>query len=347
MAFIRRASALQTVAVVAATAVLLFGLGNAGSAAVPPGVMEAAKREGTVVWYTSIDAKTLTGVVQRFEQTHPGINLQTLQITSNLIPARIITEQRGGKFNVDVANGDIVPMAQLAAAGALQPYRPADAAKFVKGAIDPNGLWTTLYFDTTVIAWNTKKLQADGLKPPTTVADLAKPEWRGKIGLDSTAYNWYQGLVELDPNAKDLLTKIMANRPLLTQGHTNTMTQLEAGEFDVSPTVYGYLADKEHRAGTGIDFINPRPLIVGLTPVALVKNAPHPNAARVLLDWLLSKEGQQAIVELSGRPSARLDVQNNPNVFNSRMAIHIIKTPDPAAYNALVSQYKQILGVSN
>jgi ABC-type Fe3+ transport system substrate-binding protein len=238
-------------------------------------------------------------------------------------------------------------MSQLAVAGALQPYHPAEADKFVKGSIDAGGLWSTLYFDTTVIAWNTKKLQADGIKPPTSLADLTKPEWRGKIGLDSTAYNWYQGLLEIDPNAADLLKKIMANKPLLTQGHTNTVTQLESGEFDVTPTAYGYLADKEHRGGQGVDFINPKPLIVGLTPVVFVKNAPHPNAGRVLLDWLLSRDGQNALIELSGRPSARIDVQNNPNVFNGRMQIHVIKTPDAAAYNALVSQYKQLLGVTN
>jgi len=86
---------------------------------------------------------------------------------------------------------------------------------------------------------------------------------------------------------------------------------------------------------------------VGLTPVAFIKNAPHPNAARVLLDWLLSKDGQNALVELSGRPSARIDVENNPNVFNTRMQLHVIKTPDPSEYNALVSQYNKILGVNN
>lgn len=342
-----RALARRVAALLLAAGAVAFGLQGAVSAAVPPDVAAAAKREGVVVWYSSVDTKTLALVVARFEQTHPGITLQTLQISSNLIPARIITEQRGGKFNADVANGDIVPMSQLAAAGALQPYRPADADKFVKGALDPKGYWTALYDDTTVIAWNPKKLQADGLRPPTSLADLAKPEWRGKIGIDATAYNWYQGLTEIDPNAQDFVKKLAANHPLITEGHTNTVTQLEAGEFDVTPTAYGYLADKDHRAGLSVDFINPKPLLVGLTPVGLVRNAPHPAAAHVLLDWLLSKEGQQTIVELSGRPSARVDVQNNPNVFDARMPIHVLRTPDQAQYNSLVAQYKALLGVTN
>lgn len=347
MNVVRWSSTARAVALGLALASAAVGLRQSAAAAVSSDVMAAAKREGSVVWYTSVDAKTLSGVVQRFEQSHPGISLQTLQISSNLIPARIITEQRGGKFNADVANGDIIPMSQLAAAEALQPYRPSEPKSVVAGAIDPHGLWIALYFDTTVIAWNPKKLAADGLKPPTTLADLAKPEWNGKIGIDSTAYNWYQGLTELDPHAQDLVKKLAANHPLITEGHTNTVTQLENGEFDVTPTAYGYLADKDHRAGLAVDFVNPRPLLVGLTPVGLVKNAPHPNAARVLLDWLLSKEGQQVLIELSGRPSPRTDVQNVAAVFNPRMPIHVLSAPDQARYKELVSQYKGLLGINN
>jgi iron(III) transport system substrate-binding protein len=316
-------------------------------AVVSPDVLVAAKREGVVVWYTSTDTKTLAQVVERFEQARPGIKLQTLRLTSNLIPARILTEQRGGRPNADVVNGDVVPLSQLAAAGALQPYRPAEAERFVKGAIDPNGLWTSLYDDTTVIAWNPKKLQAEGLKPPTSLLDLTKPEWSGKIGLDATAYNWFQGLLETEPNAVEIVKKIMANKPLITEGHTNTVTQMEAGEFAVTPTAYGYLADKDHRAGLPVDFLNPKPLLVGLGPVGFVKNAPHPNAARVLLDWLLSKEGQQAFIDLSGRPSARTDVKNNPSVFDPKLPMHVLSTPDQAKYRDIVAQYKALLGIAD
>lgn len=316
------------------------------TAALPQSVMDAAKREGTVVWYTSVDEKTLQGLVPRFEAARPGIKLQVLRLTSNLIPARVTTEQRGGKYNVDVINGDIVPMSQLEAVGALEKYSPAEPAKFVKGAIDPNGYWVTLYFDTTVLAWNPKKLAADRLKPPASVMDLTKPEWHDKIGLDSTAYNWFQGLTEIDPNATDVVKKIMANHPRITSGHTVTVSEMEAGEFDVTPTAYGYLADKDHRAGLPVDFVNPKPLLVGLTPVGLAKNAPHPNAARVFLDWLLSRDGQNAMLELSGRPSARTDVNNVAAVFSPKMPIHILKTPDQAQYNTIVSQYKSLLGVN-
>jgi iron(III) transport system substrate-binding protein len=315
-------------------------------ATVSPDVMAAAKKEGVVVWYTSTDTKALAGLVAKFEASHPGITLQTLQLSSNLIPARILTEQRGNHYNADLTNGDNIPMGQLKAAGALQPYKAPDPEKFVKGALDPNDYLHTVYMATTVLAWNPKKLAADGLKPPASLADLAKPEWRGKIGIDSTAYNWYMGVLETMPNAQEFLKAIVANKPFLTQGHTNTVTQLESGEFDVTPTAYGYLADEDHVAGRNVDYLIPKPLLVDLGPLCLVKNAPHPNAAHVLLDWLLSKDGQQAFVDLSGRPSMRTDVKNRPGVYNPSMQIHIVSTPDPAKYNTLVADYKALLGVN-
>jgi iron(III) transport system substrate-binding protein len=316
-------------------------------ATVSPQVLTAAKQEGTVVWYTSIDTRAINAVVQRFGETHPGITIQVLRTGANFIPPRIMTEQAGGKYNADIVNGDMLSINQLVQAGALQPYHSNELTKFVKGSYDPAGYWSSIYNATTVIAWNPQKLKADGLQPPKSFADLAKPEWRGKIGLDASAYNWFMGMLETQPGAVDLVKKIADNKPILTDGHTVTVTQLEAGEFDVTPTAYGYMANKEHDLGRPVDFLTPKPVIVDLAPLAMVKNAPHPNAAKVLIDWLLSKEGQQYLIEVSDRPSSRTDVQNPPRVWNSSMQFYMLPAADKARYNSVVTQYKAILGVSN
>jgi hypothetical protein len=202
-----------------ASAALLLAL-------VSPQVLSAAKQEGTVVWYTSADTQALNAIVRRFEETHPGITVQVLRTGANQIPPRVMTEQTGGKFNADVINADLLSMTQLVAAGALQPYRSSELGKFLKGSYDPGGYWTSMYNATTVIAWNPQKLKADGLRPPASLDDLAKAEWRGKIGIDASAFNWYLGLLQTRPDAADLLKKIAANHPLVTDGHTVTVTQL-------------------------------------------------------------------------------------------------------------------------
>ena len=319
----------RSIFVILAVVATLIGP-HAASAAVSADVMAAAKREGVAVWYTSVGIQYLDPIVKRFEASHPGITVQTLRASANLLPARIITEQRSGRFNADVINADNIPMAQLRAAGAFEPGAPP----------------ATLYLTTTVIAWNPAKLKADGLRPPTSLSDLAKPEWKGKIGVDATAYNWYQGVLETNPAAQKLLKAIADNHPFIVAGHDATMAQLVAGEFDVSPTAYGFLAEDSRKAGNAVEFLNPRPLFVDESPVALGKNPPHPNAARVLLDWLLSKDGQQAIVDLTGRASTRPDVHNNPRIFDSRWPIHVVGTPDAARYNSLVGEFKALFGIS-
>jgi iron(III) transport system substrate-binding protein len=314
-------------------------------AAVTPQMLSAAQREGTVVWYTSVDTQALNAIVQRFEQTHPGITLQVLRAGANQIPPRVLTEQTAGKFNADLISSDLLAADQLVTAGALQPYRASGLAKFVKGSYDPRGYWVSIYDATTVLAWNPQRLKADGLQPPKSLADLAKPEWRGKIGIDTSAYNWYQGVLQTQPRATDLLKKIAANRPVLTDGHTVTVTELEAGEFDVTPTAYGYMVSHEQELGRPVDFLNPKPLIVDPAPLALAKNAPHPNAARVLIEWLTSKEGQEFILQVSNRPSPRVDVKNPPRVFDPSQPYHMAEPLDQAEYNRLVTQYRALWGI--
>lgn len=307
--------------------------------------LDAAKHEGTVVWYSSVDARALAKISERFGQLHPEIKLQTLQMGSSLIPARVMTEQQSGSVMADVVSGDGFSLTQLADAGYLAPYRVHDADHFAKGALDPNGVWATLYNDTTVIAYNPEKLKADGLKPPTSLADLARPEWNGKIAIDSTAYNWYSGTLKTQPNGTDLLKRLAANHPFLTTGHTITVTQLAAGEFDASPTTYGYMVDSQHKRGQPVDFISPKPVIVGLVPIGVVKGAPHPNAARVLMDWLLSKDGQQYFIDVSGRTSMRTDVRNDLHVFDPRAPYYILPTTDHASYKEMIAQFHELLGL--
>lgn len=307
--------------------------------------LDAAKREGTVLWYSSVDARALAKIAEIFSQAHPEIKLQTLQMGSAMMPARVMTEHESGTILADVVSGDGFSLSQLAEAGILAPYRVQGAEHFAKGAIDPNGFLTALYTDTTVIAYNPEKLKADGLKPPTSLADLARPEWDGKIALDSNAYNWYSGTLKTQPNAAELLRRLAANHPFLTTGHTVTVTQLAAGEFDASPTTYGYMVDAERKRGRPVDFINPKPVIIGPVPIAIIKGAPHPSAARVLLDWLLSKEGQQSFIDVSGRTSMRTDVRNDTRIFDPRQPYYILPPPDRASYKAAIAQYRQLLGI--
>ncbi len=270
----------------------------AAQAAPAPSVVAAANAEGTVVWYTTTDQRLLEPLLARFGARYPGIKVEPLIVGQAALAPRVMTEKLGGKFVVDLMSNDDATIQGLIETGVIQPYRIGEADKFAKGTIDPNSAWTTLYANTMVIAWNTDRLRVDKLAPPASIADLTKPEWRGHLAVDGADLPWYLGTLATQPNGADLLAKIAAQHPLITNGHTFTLTQLESGEFDATPSAYGYLVEKERLAGRPVDFIRTKPTLLALSIIALAKNAPHPNAARVFLEWLLSKEGQQIFHEV-------------------------------------------------
>jgi iron(III) transport system substrate-binding protein len=308
---------------------------------------DAAKKEGVVVWYATMNTKDLDETAAEFMRLHPGIKVEALRLGSSQLPARIVTEQRGGKFNADVISGDDFQVSQLVDVGAFDKYPQPEASSFLKGTVDPNGYWTNLYQNTTVIAWNPARLAADHLKPPTSNADFAKPEWKGKFGFDTGALNWYMGMLQHDKTGgSDLATKIANNQPVKTSGHTQTLESIETGEIDAAPTVYGYNAFEEKKDGKPIDYVNPNPVLLTLTPVGLAKNAPHPNAAKVLIDWLTSKEGQTYIVNRGGgEVSSRTDVKNNPAIFDPSKPYFFLDTPTSAQYNDLEHQFRTLFGL--
>ncbi len=306
----------------------------------------AAQKEGVVVWYGTMNTKDMNLTANQFMKTHPGIKVQMLRLGSSQLPARVATEQRAGKYNADVISGDEFQVLQLVDVGAFQKYNFADLNKFLKGTVDPNGYWVNLYQNTTVLAWNPNSLKSDHLKPPSSVADFAKPEWRGKFGLDTGALNWYMGVLQSEKNGPALVKAIAENSPQKTDGHTQTVTQLAAGEFDATPTAYGYMANQQHRKGRSVDFVNPTPLLVSLNPIGMAKNAPHPAAAKVFIDWLLSKDGQQFIAQRGGGEiSSRMDVKNNPAIWDAKHSFVIVHAPSPAQYNNLERQFRALFGL--
>jgi len=319
---------------------------SVASAAPSASVVAAANAEGTVVWYTTTEKKLLEVLAARFNARYPQIKIDPLIVGQVALAPRVTTEQLGGKFVVDLVTNDDLTIRGLVASGAVQPYRISEAARFAKGTIDPNSAWTTIYENSTVIAWNTTRLKADNLEPPTSLADLTKPQWRGHIAVDGADLPWYIGTLAGQRDGADVIAKIAAQHPMMTNGHTFTLSQLEAGEFDATPTAYAYLVEKERLAGKPVDFVRPKPALMTLTTIALAKNAPHPNAARVFLEWLLSKDGQAVFQEIGGRTSARTDMPSNLRVFDPRQPYVIEQAPEPSQLRVLDSQFKALFGMS-
>jgi iron(III) transport system substrate-binding protein len=317
--------------------------------ALTPAALEtAAAKEGSLTWYTTFSDSDVQPFLQAFNKQYPKIKVNALRLSADKIPPRIITEQRGGKYNADVVSGDSPQVAQLQQAGALQPYTPKDIAALPKGLTLPTGYEGVVYAVTTVVAYNPAVVKQKHLPVPTSWTDLTKPAWKGQFSIDPGAVNWYDSLVQEMGHDKALaLVKALgANQPVFVESHTQALTDVQAGEPAAAATAYGYKASSLKKKTPGqVEFSNSNPLPSSLTLVDVVKNSPHPAAARLFEDWIVSKAGQQAVVDVTNHTSIRPDVQNDPAVWDETKWPAVWGKPDLSgpAYNQELTELKSAL----
>jgi iron(III) transport system substrate-binding protein len=314
----------------------------------PAQLASAAAKEGSLTWYTTFADPDVQPIIQAFNKQYPKVKVNALRLSADKIPARIITEQRGGKYNADVVSGDSPQVAQLQQAGALQPYTPKDMAPLPNGLNLPQGYQGVVYVVTTVVAYNPTVVKQKGLPVPTSWQDLTKPQWKGQFSIDPGAVNWYDSLIKEMGHDKALaLVKALGNnKPVFVESHTQAITQVQAGEPAGAATAYGYkAASLKKKTPQSVEFMNANPLPASLTLIDVVKNAPHPAAARLFDDWMTSKQGQLAIVSITNHTSVRDDVGNNPKVWDESKWTPAWGDPNlsGAQYNQELSEMKSAL----
>lgn len=316
----------------------------------PAQLAKAAAEEGTVTWYTTFASDDVTPVLAAFNKTYPKIKVNVLRLSADQIPPRIMTEQKAQTYDADVVSGDSPQVAQLISNQALQPFTPPDAPRLPAGLTLPKGYEGVVYALTTAIVYNPAALKQQGLSVPESWEDLTKPEWRGKFSIDPAAINWYDPMIQImgHDKALGLLKKLGQNDPVAVESHTQAITDVQSGEPIATATGYGYkaaqLADK---TPDRVAFMNADPMPVSLNLVDVVKNAPHPAAARLLDDWLVSKAGQEAIVAQTKQTSIRSDVKNDATVWSPSRWKPAFGQPmmKAADYNSDLSEYQAALGV--
>lgn len=361
----RPARTTGTMAVIAGAtlAVTLTACGSGSTTSAPPGggpsynamnvadLAKAAKSEGTLTWYVAIGADDVDPIIKAFNQTYPDIQVKALRLSADQIPPRVMTEQRGQKFNADVITGDALQVVQLVHANALQPYTPPDEAPLPSGVSLPQGYRGVSYANTTAIAYNPSRIKKLGLPAPTSWEDLAKPAWRGQFTIDPSAVNWYDSLIHTmgHDKALDLLKRLGDNDPVPVESHSEAMADIASGEPAAGATIYGYMAAPLAKTQPDqVALVNPNPLPVSLNLTDIARNAPHPAAARLFDDWLVSQAGQQKIIDLSDDTSTRTDVKNDASVWNPQEWKPAWSNPtlSPADYNAELAEMKSALHVA-
>jgi ABC-type Fe3+ transport system substrate-binding protein len=310
--------------------------------AITPELVEAAKKEGTVVLYSSMDLPVGEKLGKAFEAAHPGIQIQIERSGSERLFQRIGQEFSSNIHACDVINSsDASHFIPWKKNGWMMPFVPEDVAKYFPEAYrDGDGMFAVSRVYLSSIAYNTNLVKAEDA--PKSYADLLDPKWSGKMVKGHPAYSGtimtatFQQVREL---GWDYFEKLSKQRVMQVQSSTDPPKKLSLGERAVMAdgNEYGVVLLKE--AGQPVEPIYPSegtPTISG--PTGIFASAPHPNAAKLFQAWLHSRETQQFFIDFTAQYSVHSQVQPKPG----RRKISDIKLmkEDPAGVEAMSEEIK-------
>ena len=334
-------------ALVALAALTIGSLYRVVAAPGDGGLEDRAKAEGAVVLYSAMSSQDTDALAQRFMAKYP-IKLRVLRVESSQLPAKLAIAARAGQPDTDVEIAPGFQTDQLKRNGLLDAYAVPEDRDFVAGTVDPDAFWSAAYLNTDTIVVNTDRLKAAGLRLPASWADLARPEWRGKVALFNGSYEWFATMRKAlgGVPADRLMQALAANAPVMVATHQLALNMTAAGEYAAAMNVYGYDVDRLQRQGQPIALINAAPTVGEINAVAIVKGAPHPNGARLFERWLLSRPTQGYVVAALGRISGRKDVKSDQTIWNSKMRIVITNPADSGGYADDVRAFNQTFGIA-
>ncbi len=306
-----------------------------------PKLIEGAKKEKKLVWYTTMTLDQSKQVIDRFQKKYPFIEPELFRTGGGPLLNKIFTEARAGRFAWDVVVGRgemVLPLEQRKLLGS---YRSPETKMIDKQLVDKKAFWTAYYINTYVLGYNTKMVKKQDV--PKTYEELLDPKWKGgQISLDTEAYGMLQGLIGLwgKEKAVSYFRKLAAQDPVLKRGNTERVQLTVAGEYPLL-IAYNQTIQRLNSRGAPIDWLALEPGVVQVNPVMLAAKAPHPNVAKLFIDFVLSKEGQEMLSSFQRIP-VRQDVPPDPpRLFRGYK--WVIESPE--AYTNFDETVKLYLGI--
>ena len=268
---------------------------------------EAARREGGVTWYVAqMTGETAEWMGRRFTARYPGVTVTAIRTTGQVAYARLLQELKNNTPQCDVfSSTDIAQYPALKARGALARYS-AESASGLAPAFDGLGD-DGYYYPTTAsvhaLVYSTKSIKADNR--PSRFTDLLDPQWKGRVAIAHPAFSGYFGqwvLAMRKLHGWAYFEQLAKNNPRIGRSGNDPIALIIAGEclIGTGPTS---TAIQNERRGNPVTFAYPEDgAILNVGSSAVLTSAPHPNAGRLFLEWLLSRDYAEACAEWNLEP---------------------------------------------
>jgi iron(III) transport system substrate-binding protein len=251
-------------------------------------LIEGAKKEGELNLYTSAQSDDMGALVGAYEKKY-GVKVSVWRASSEKVLQRAVAEARANRNTVDVVETNGPEMESLHREKILQQVKSPHLADLIAPAIRPHGEWVGTRLNVFVQAYNTQAVRKQDL--PKIWEDLLDPKWKGKLGIEQEDSDWLAGLfAEIgEPKGTKLFKEIVAKNGMsVRKGHTLLSNLVVSGEVPLALTIYHYRVVQLKAKGAPIDWFTLPPAVARPNGVAVARNAPHPHAAVLFYDYMLS-----------------------------------------------------------
>lgn len=308
-------------------------------------LVAGAKKERSVTWYVAMNRPYAQDLINAFEADYPFLNVNALTGSGGALLSRVLTEHRARSHQYDVFNTRSMTINTLRKAEAIMRYRTPYRRFLRDGFSDNEGFFNGLFATPMVFTFNTKLTSRK--EAPASLEDLAHPKWAGKLAMDTESYDWLAALMDYygEQKGAELAARIGAQKLNVRRGPTLGTQLVAAGEFPVQIDGHHQEAIAMRKRGAPVEYIFPQPFVPAksLVPIYLSSRPPHPHAAALFADFLLSKKGQEIMVGHGRWVSHKNIGMKGPDDVGDRKVL--IPSPEKWGdrYQELIALYHKLL----
>lgn len=309
-------------------------------------IYQVAKGEGgTLSLYSSMNLDDAKVILPEFEKAFPGIKVDHVRATGEVLQQRLITEVKGGKVLADVLDTNIFQVYPVIQEGFIEAYQPPNGQDLPQQYRDPQGFWTTQRVTTVTVAYNTNLVPAS--EAPKNFDDLADPKWKGKMIMEEADQEMFMTLLKQkfasEEQGLEVFRKIGANNPEVHAGHSQIAEYLAAGQGAVCMGCYGHHIIALKAKGAPVEFAKTEGVFHAIS-LGLLKGAPHPNTGKLWINWLLSPDGQ-GVLGAAGRAPARPETPISTPLKPEGMKWYVSQADYYKEYNKYDALWREIFKI--
>jgi iron(III) transport system substrate-binding protein len=296
-------------------------------------LLENARKEGSVVLYTSL-APTESGPLGQAFEKKTGIKVEIFRTISEKVVQRALTEAKAGRFAFDVVETNGPEMEIMAREKIFAEFHSPHLADIPPKAIPAHRQWIPDRVNFFVVAFNTQKVKREEI--PKSYTGFTDAKWKGRIGIEATDAEWMATLVKVWGEGPGMayFRSLADMKPDVRKGHVLLAELIAAGEIPVGLTVYNSNAESLKRRGAPIDWLPVEPVVGRPQGIAVGRNAPHPHAALLFAEFVLSPEGQELLNSM-GRVPVSTKVKTDLNRFPYTMVDPVTVLDEQEKWNKL------------